>query len=222
MHKLQTVLPHISVITIYKWFIRPLLDYEDILYDQAHKKLFHQKLQSMQYNGALAITGAIKGTSKEKLYQELGLRSLQKWRWYRKLCYFLKIFEGQSPDYLSKVLRSIRKKYNTTNADHIPRFNTKNNCFWNSYFPSTSIEWNNLDINIRSSESYATFRKSILRFIRPSENQIFNFHNPNGIKLITRLRLGNSHLRGHKFRHHFQDTLNPLCSCGENIESTTR
>ena len=78
MHKLQTVLPHISIITIYKWFIRPLLDYEDILYDQAYKKLFHQKLQSMQYNGALAITGAIKGTSKEKLYQELGLRSLQK------------------------------------------------------------------------------------------------------------------------------------------------
>ena len=35
----------------------------------------------MQYNAALAITGAIRGTSREKLYQELGLESLQKRRW---------------------------------------------------------------------------------------------------------------------------------------------
>ena len=60
-----------------------------------------------------------------------------------------------------------------------------------------------------------------MRFIRPSENPIFNCHNPSGIKLITRLRLGLSHLREHKFRHNFQDTLNPICSCGENIETTT-
>ena len=33
--------------------------------------------------------------------------------------------------------------------------------------------------------------------------------------LITRLRLGFSHLHDHKFRHNFQDTLNPICSCGE-------
>ena len=60
-----------------------------------------------------------------------------------------------------------------------------------------------------------------MRFIRPSEDAIFNFHNPSGIKLITRLRLGLSHLREHKFRHNFQDILNPICSCGENIETTT-
>ena len=33
--------------------------------------------------------------------------------------------------------------------------------------------------------------------------------------------MGLSHLREHKFRHNFQDTLNPICSCGENIETTT-
>ena len=60
-----------------------------------------------------------------------------------------------------------------------------------------------------------------MRFIRSSGNPIFNCHNPSGIKLITTLRLGLSHLREHKFRHNFQDTLNPICSCGENIETTT-
>ena len=41
------------------------------------------------------------------------------------------------------------------------------------------------------------------------------------MKLITRLRLGLSHLREHKFKHSFQHTLNPLCNCGQDIESTT-
>ena len=57
----------------------------------------------MQYNSAFEITGAIRGTSKEKLYQELGLESLKKRRRYRKLCYFYKIFNKQSPTYLLNV-----------------------------------------------------------------------------------------------------------------------
>ena len=48
----------------------------------------------------------------------------------------------------------------------------------------------------------------------------FNCRNPKGIKFITRLRLGLSHLREHKFKHSFQDSLNPFCSCGLDIEST--
>ena len=221
LRELHTVLPRSSLVTIYKAFIRPHLDYGDIIYDRTYNESFHQKLESVQYNAALAITGAIRGTSRAKLYQELGLESLQERRWYRKLCYFFKIFKGQSPDYLFKILPSIKRAYNTRNVDYIPCFNTRHNFFRNSFFPSTLIEWNNLDINIRNSESYAIFKRSILRFIRPSENPIFNCHNSSGIKLIIRLRLGFSHLREHKFRHNFQDTLNPTCSCGENIETTT-
>ena len=61
----------------------------------------------------------------------------------------------------------------------------------------------------------------MLNFIRPSANSIFNIHNPYGIKLLTRLPLGNSHLRDHKFRHCFQDTLNPLYYCGNDTETAT-
>ena len=45
--------------------------------DQACNDSFHQKPESIQYNAALAITEAIRGTSSEKLYQKLGLESLQ-------------------------------------------------------------------------------------------------------------------------------------------------
>ena len=48
-------------------------------------------MESIQYIAALAITGAIRDSSRDKLYQELGLETLQQRRWYRKLCCFYKI-----------------------------------------------------------------------------------------------------------------------------------
>ena len=88
------------------------------------------------------------------------------------------------------------------------------------FFPSAIIEWGNLDPHLRKSENFLVFKSNILKFIRPSPNSVYNCHNPRGICLITRLRLGLSHLREHKFEHGFQDTLNPLCSCGNDVEST--
>ena len=70
------ILSRRSLVTIYKSFIRPHLDYGDIIFDQAFNKSFHDNLESIQYNASLAITGARRGTSKEKLYQELGFESL--------------------------------------------------------------------------------------------------------------------------------------------------
>ena len=64
------------------------------------------------------------------------------------------------------------------------------------------------------------FLKKLLNFIRPSEKSIFNIYDPQGSKLLNRLRLGFSHLREHKFRHNFADTVNPLCSCALETEST--
>ena len=94
------------------------------------------------------------------------------------------------------------------------KFNVKHGYFKNSVFPSTAIEWNKLDSNIKHFETVALFKKRILAFIRPFANSPFQCHNPKGLKLITRLRLGLSHLRFHKFEHSFQDTLNPICNCG--------
>ena len=96
----------------------------------------------------------------------------------------------------------------------------KHQFFKNSYFPSTIIEWNKLDSNIRNSETLDIFKSKILKFIRPTASSIFGCHNPIGVQLLTRLRLGLNHLREHIFKHGFQDTLNPLCSCGKEVETT--
>ena len=65
------------MLTIFKSFLRPHRDYGDVIYDRAFNESFQNKLESVQYNAALAITGAIRGSTREKLYQELGLESLK-------------------------------------------------------------------------------------------------------------------------------------------------
>ena len=88
------------------------------------------------------------------------------------------------------------------------------------FFPSTVIEWNKIDNNIRNSKLASVLKKRILKFIRPSPNSMFNLHNPYGIKLLARLRVGLSHLRDHKFRHNFQNYLDPFCNCCRHMETT--
>ena len=65
--KLQTILPFISLLIIYKSFIRPLLDYADVIYDQPSNVSFPKQLESAQYDAALAIAVAVNASGHEKL-----------------------------------------------------------------------------------------------------------------------------------------------------------
>ena len=73
LRKFQLILLRHSLITIYKTFIRPHLDYGDVIYDRVFNESFDQRLESIQYNVVIAI----RGTSSEKLFQELGLETLK-------------------------------------------------------------------------------------------------------------------------------------------------
>ena len=97
-------MPCKSLITIYKAFLRPLIDYGDIIYDQPHNESFCEKIESVQYKAALAITGAIQGTFRDKIYQELGLESLKSRRWYKRPIYMFKIMRNEAPNYLINLI----------------------------------------------------------------------------------------------------------------------
>ena len=71
------------------------------------------------------------------------------------------------------------------------------------------------------SGSYDIFQKSVWNFIRPSAIKVYNVSVAISIKLITRLGLGFSHLREHKFKDNFRDTLNPLSSGNMEVESAS-
>ena len=134
--KLHHSLPRKSLITIYKAFLRPLIDYGDIIYDQPQNESFCEKLESVQYKVALAITGAIQGTSREKIYKELGLEALKNRRWYKRLYFIFKIMNEEAPKYLTNILPKCQQTIATRN-NNIPTFYCRTDCFKFSFFPST-------------------------------------------------------------------------------------
>ena len=104
--------------------------------------------------------------------------------------------------------------------NNIPLVRANNNYFMNTFFPSTITEWNKFDLSIRKSTCLNIFKSRFLRFVRRLENSVFTCHNSIGTKYLTRIRLGFSHLRYHKFKHGFLDAIDPLCSCSTGIENT--
>ena len=133
---------------------------------------FHQKIGTIQNNAALAIAGAIRGTSWEKLYHELGFESLVSRIWYRKLCCFYEVFKTQ-PRYLLEVIPTAKRVYVTGNNDKLPHVKVKHNYFENSFLWLwlNEIKWiwtfviPNVVIStfaILNFEIYTSFRKSYL------------------------------------------------------------
>ena len=115
--KLSKTYPRKSLLTIYRSFIRPHLDYCDIIHDQPNNEGFCTKIEHLQCNAALAITGATKGTSQTKLCKELGLESLKFRRWFRRLWTFLKIKTSGKPEYLFNLIPTGQHSYNTRSLD---------------------------------------------------------------------------------------------------------
>ena len=81
LRKLQYFSPFSNLPTIYKSFMRPHLDYGDVIYDQLSNASFSSKIESVQYYAALTTTGAIRVLSREKLYQKLRLEHLYHRHW---------------------------------------------------------------------------------------------------------------------------------------------
>ena len=106
---------------------------------------FQEKVESIQYNAAVAITETISDLSKEKLFEELGLESLQHRRRYRKLYCFYEILKDQSPKYIFNIIPKLNRPYPTRNANNIPHFKVKHSFLKNTFFMSVIIEWNKLD-----------------------------------------------------------------------------
>ena len=113
LRKLKTPLPRAPLIIIYKSLIKPHL----------------KNMETIQYNAALAITVAIRGSSREELYQELSLETLQQRLWYRKLCCFYKILKTQSPKYLYSIIPSHNLSCRTRQCNNIPAVNVQHDFF---------------------------------------------------------------------------------------------
>ena len=91
MRRVSMTLSRKSLLMICKSFVRPILDYADIIYDKPRKESVKGKLEAIPCNVCLAITGAIRGTFQESIYRERGLEILNDRRYSRKLFFFIKV-----------------------------------------------------------------------------------------------------------------------------------
>ena len=132
--------------------------------------------------------------------------------------YLYKIISTKLPPYLYELIPPLQRSHRYPGC--FQTFRCRTTFFQNLFLPFAITEWNKLDSDIKNIDSNAMFRKKLLAFIRPLENDTCGIYDPLGIRLLNRLRLGFSHLREHKFRHNFADTLNLLCSCSLETEDT--
>ena len=145
----------------------------------------HAKLKSVQYNTVLAIISIIRGTSKLKLNQALGLEFLRIGRWLRGMYYLYNIISTKSAPYFYKIIPPLHRSHRYSGC-----FKTlccRTELFRNSFLPFTVNDWNKLDSDIKNSESYTIFRKKLLAFIRPQGSSIYGIYDPFGVRLINRL-----------------------------------
>ena len=132
--KLSNIFPRKSLITIYKSFVRPHLGYGDLIYDQANNEVLCQQIMTVQYNASLAITDAIKGTSRLKLYNEIGWESVKIRQWFRKSYAFYKIKSTGLSSYLFDLIPKSSHMNNTRSLEDVATLYSRTNIFKYFFF----------------------------------------------------------------------------------------
>ena len=188
--------PRDTLLRIYKFFVRSDLDYADTVYNKPNNEYFASNLDRVQCKACLAITGAIQGTPRERFYKELGLESLSDRRWLHKLTFFFTIMKGNSPQYLSNYMKGNNNSvYNTRSVSHISlnTFRTRTEKLKNSFFPFCISELDKLSNLTKQSENIKKFKIASMKDIKSNERSLYSIHDPEGVKLLSRLRLNFSH-----------------------------
>ena len=175
---LSKYLPRHTLNELYKLYVRPHLDYGDVIYHIPAKVCefsqniilpnLMEKLEAVQYSAALAVTGTWRGTSRDKLYTELGWESLSSRRWSRRLTLFYKFVNDLSPEYTVDPIPPLHQsQYRLRDQDVIGRLRARTDKFKSSFYPNCLSEWNKLEPELRLAPSVAVFKKKLLSIIPP-------------------------------------------------------
>ena len=170
MRSLKFILDRKSLVTIYTSFIRPILEYADVVFDNMTTS-DSDDLESIQAEGARIITGATRLVSLQNLYRESGLEPLRERRRKHKLILFYKMFSFLCPPYLSALIpTSVGRStaYSLRKADDIRNIHCRSQLMIKSFLPSTIRSWNALPEECRLSPSLSTFKSNLKRQNRPA------------------------------------------------------
>ena len=160
MRRLKFKLDRKSLEQIYLVFIRPLLEYGDIIWDNCFQSE-KQELEKIQIEAARIATGATKLVSIAALYRETRWESLEERRRKHKLTLFYKMTNALSPLYLSSLVPltvSNASRYNLRNSSDLQTVEARTSLFYNSFLPSTVRAWNSLPSTAKQSDSTNSFK----------------------------------------------------------------
>ena len=129
-----------------------------------------EKVERIQYQAALAITGAWQGTSRSKIYDELGWKTLSDRRKCRRVLQIHKIINNNTLSYLKEKLPpSVREMFSGNIRTTFHAIICKTNRYMNSFFPDAIASWNLfMEIfNYKDVSSIDIIKKDIISLIRP-------------------------------------------------------
>lgn len=222
INNVKLLLPRRSLCSLYKTMVIPIIEYCDIIYDNC--TIRHSlALENIQRRAALVCTGAYRHTSNDSLLAELGWQPLRIRRQIHKLCYFYKMINSLTPEYLqSWIPHPVETPYrlrSTVNAA-LPIPFSRLSSTRSAYIHSTVKLWNSLELPIRAAVSLNSFRSRVSLHCNKQFNHkfiplLYSFI-PNVEASVhhCRLRLGLSALNFHRYTYNFIDDKScPNCNC---------
>ena len=218
MRKLKFKLDRKSLETIYLTFIRPLLEYGDVIWDNC-TQYEKNELDKIQNEAARITTGTTKLVSLDNLYKEVGWQTLHRRRQDHKITLFYKMFNQLTPVYLSSLIPqqvNAISHHNLRNSNDIHTIRSNTSLYHNSFLPSTLRQWNSLPVEVRQLNTLSSFKT----FLKKDLQSVPTYYYCGSRKaqiLHARLRTGCSSLNMDLF--HKNITESPLCRCG-SIEDT--
>ena len=177
---LSKYLPFKTLNLMYKAFVRPHLDYCDIIYhipsflnqSSVGVSLNHlmEQIEKIQYQAALAVTGAWQGSNRSQIYEEVGWESLSDRRMSRRILQIYKIINVMTPSYLKDKLPPNKRPYlfSADISNTLREIRCRSSRFMNSFFPNGVASWNIIIKHFETMPSISKLKEHMLSLFRPN------------------------------------------------------
>ncbi|CAG2205733.1 unnamed protein product [Mytilus edulis] len=221
--RMRHILPRLCIEKLYKTFVRSLLDYADVIYDNC-TSADSANIEHVQRRACIISTGAIRVTKHVTLLKEVGLELLKTRRQVHRLTYLYKIKNHLVPDYLCNfhpLFHHNTENYNLRRHANLIPIRSRTVAYYNSFLLATIRDWNSLSAELITATSLASFKRLLKKNLNLCSKKIYSRGHGYEKKIHTRLRLGLSALNDHLYKYNL--TLNRFCdfcpgNCIENTE----
>lgn len=198
--------------------VRSCIDYCLPVYGPSLNNTQVNKLDQLQYRAARMATMAMKFTSKEKIFKDLGWESIECRIKYLSLCLFHKIHIHGTRPLIRQCMPPVNQYQNFTRSNKFySTYTQKDITFCNSFFPKISNLWNDLPFELRNKDM-SDFKTELGWLLKPPKIRLYSIGSKFGNSIHTQLRVGKTQLNDHLFTMRLTNTTG--CLCHEPVEST--